>query len=426
MGKNNEPMTPGRKISLPVIYGDTPSFLGCPVIRSRDEVKGYDVAVMGVPWEGTITWGTYSGCELAPKTIRHAAARYGGFLPEYEIDIFDHLKVGDYGDVIVHPSDPARTMKSVEEKATDIYAASALPVSIGGDHSYTPEIVKALTHHTAGKVGVIHFDAHLDNLESFGSDGGSPMWTLYPDPPAARRQKDEHGSRRNPGPRNAPSQRWPSPSRSGRVSPSSRSRAWHRAGHCRGVGDRPRWDGGCLRHRLQRRHRSSSPGGPPDFDGLSPPTLLLPEDARHAGVQRPRLRGGLSAPGPQRFLVAPRRLGDRARPRRDGHGKGGLEGHLLDEGGRGRDRAGGPQVSTADELRQFIASSLMTGRESVELKDDLSLIEAGVLDSIGIVQLLTFIEERLHVRVPEGEVVPEHFETIGQMVRLVDALPRNA
>lgn len=83
-------------------------------------------------------------------------------------------------------------------------------------------------------------------------------------------------------------------------------------------------------------------------------------------------------------------------------------------------------MSTADELRQFIASSLMTGRQSVELKDDLSLIEAGILDSIGIVQLLTFIEERLHVRVPEGEVVPEHFETIGQMVRLVDALPRNA
>ena len=81
---NDIPMVFERKFSLPKIYGDTPSFLGCPIITSKRDLKKYDIAVMGVPWEGPITWGSYTGCELAPKTIRHASARYGGFLPEYD------------------------------------------------------------------------------------------------------------------------------------------------------------------------------------------------------------------------------------------------------------------------------------------------------------------------------------------------------
>ena len=81
MGVNNVPMVAGRKSSLPRIYGDTPSFLGCPIIKSKKDIKKFDVAVVGVPWEGTVTWGSYTGCELAPKTIRHASARYGGSPP---------------------------------------------------------------------------------------------------------------------------------------------------------------------------------------------------------------------------------------------------------------------------------------------------------------------------------------------------------
>ena len=141
---DNIPMIAGRKSSLPTIYGDTPSFLGCPIARLKKDLNKYDVVIGGVPWEGTITWGTYSGCELAPKTIRHAAARYGGFLPEYDINLFDHLNVGDYGDVIVDPCDPQTTMKRVRQRAKDIYEGHAIPFFIGGDHSFTPEVVAAL------------------------------------------------------------------------------------------------------------------------------------------------------------------------------------------------------------------------------------------------------------------------------------------
>ncbi len=209
MGKtdlNNIPMVSNRKSSLPLIYGDTPSFLGCDIIESREEVKGFDVVIMGIPWEGTITWGSYSGCELAPKAIRHASARYGGFLPEYGINLFDYLTIGDFGDVAVNPCDPADTMKVVEAKAGDIYRGNAIPFAIGGDHSFTSEIVKALCEHISDKVGVIHFDAHLDNAKNFGEDEFprcGPMYRVAQIPQVKTTSIVHIGIR---GPRNAPNQ----------------------------------------------------------------------------------------------------------------------------------------------------------------------------------------------------------------------------
>lgn len=167
---NDIPMVAGRKASLPKVYGDTPSFLGTTVLDSKKLESGYDVIVAGVPWEGTVTWGSFSGCEMSPKTIRHASARYGGFLPEYGLDLFDYLKIGDIGDISVHPNDEMETMKNVYEMMGNVYANRSIPFVLGGDHSFTPEIIKALSDNIDGNIGVIHFDAHLDNAKSFGGD----------------------------------------------------------------------------------------------------------------------------------------------------------------------------------------------------------------------------------------------------------------
>ncbi|RII27105.1 MAG: arginase [Geobacter sp.] len=164
------PMVPNRKASMPVVFGDTPSFLGVDVLDPRSLKEGYDVIVVGVPWEGTVTWGSFSGCEHAPRTIRHASARYGGFLPEYEIDVFDYLKIGDIGDTKVATSDPAETMKNVYEAMDAIYKNNSIPIVLGGDHSFTQEIIKAHSTNFEGSIGVIHLDAHFDNSRSFGND----------------------------------------------------------------------------------------------------------------------------------------------------------------------------------------------------------------------------------------------------------------
>lgn len=206
MNSKDIPMVPNRKASLPRVYGDTPSFLGVPVLDRKNLQPGCDVIVAGVPWEGTVTWGSFSSCELAPRSIRHASARYGGFLPEYEIDLFDHLKLGDMGDVSVNPNDPTETMENVHRAMLGIYQSDSIPFVLGGDHSFTPEIIRALGHADDGDIGVIHFDAHLDNAKSFGADLFARCGPLHriSQLPRVRKQSIVHVGIR--GPRNSPSQ----------------------------------------------------------------------------------------------------------------------------------------------------------------------------------------------------------------------------
>lgn len=200
------PMVFGRKSTLPKVYGDTPTFLGVPKMDLNGLPSGLDAVVVGVPWEGTITWGTFTGCELAPRTIRHCSARYGGFLPEYEINLFDHLRLGDAGDVTVEPNSPSETMERVAGAMEKIYAAGSIPVVMGGDHSFTPEVIRALTRQREGSVGVIHFDAHFDNAKFFGDDlmpRCAPIHRIA-QIPQVRTQSIVHVGIR--GPRNSPAQ----------------------------------------------------------------------------------------------------------------------------------------------------------------------------------------------------------------------------
>lgn len=206
MNRQEIPMISGRKAALPRVYGDTPTFLGVPKLELGELPSGVDAVFAGVPWEGTVTWGTFTGCELAPRTIRHSSARYGGFLPEYEIDVFDHLRLGDVGDIAVDPNSPAETMTRVCAAMESIYAAGSVPLIMGGDHSFTPEIIRALSRQREGRIGVIHFDAHFDNAKSFGNDTMprcSPLHRIA-QIPEVRTQSIAHVAIR--GPRNSPAQ----------------------------------------------------------------------------------------------------------------------------------------------------------------------------------------------------------------------------
>jgi len=156
---------PGREI--PEIFSGIPSFIGMPVIQEKNKIKDYDIVIMGAPWEGVVTWGSYSGCELATKSIRAASIRYSGFLPEMGFDIFDYLKVGDYGDVPTVPGDISTTLDNIQKKAGDIYQQGAIPITFGGDHSISIPVVRALADHTDGNVGIVHLDAHMDNMDIY-------------------------------------------------------------------------------------------------------------------------------------------------------------------------------------------------------------------------------------------------------------------
>lgn len=70
-------------------------------------------------------------------------------------------------------------------------------------------------------------------------------------------------------------------------------------------------------------------------------------------------------------------------------------------------------------LREFIREEILHGR-SAALDAEQDLLGAGIIDSLGILRLVAFIEERFGVKVADEDVVFENFESIGTMARYVE------
>ncbi|HXJ84919.1 MAG TPA: acyl carrier protein [Candidatus Methylomirabilis sp.] len=57
----------------------------------------------------------------------------------------------------------------------------------------------------------------------------------------------------------------------------------------------------------------------------------------------------------------------------------------------------------------------------IDLGDEASLLDAGVIDSVGILELLAFLEQTFGIRISDEELSPEHFDSVEALVRFVEA-----
>jgi acyl carrier protein len=69
-------------------------------------------------------------------------------------------------------------------------------------------------------------------------------------------------------------------------------------------------------------------------------------------------------------------------------------------------------------LRDFIKREILHGRQ-VPLEEDQDLLNAGIIDSLGILRMVAFMEEQFGVKVPDEDVVFENFQNIRVMARYV-------
>lgn len=109
------------------------------------------------------TYGVTS-CEVSTKNIRQASVRYGGYLPDYDLDVFDYFTGGDFGDCAIENGNYDFSFKSIRDKFSKILEKNKIPVVFGGDHSISYPLISEFAKKYNGKIGVIHFDAHMDNM----------------------------------------------------------------------------------------------------------------------------------------------------------------------------------------------------------------------------------------------------------------------
>ncbi len=145
-------------------FGQPATFMLLPAVGSP---AGLDVALLGVPYDGGVSYRP--GARFGPRAVREQSSLIRPWNPVLKVHPFERLRVADCGDVDVVPISIERTFEAVSRRIDEVLAAGARPVCVGGDHSVTLPILRAVARRH-GPVGVVHFDAHPDTWdEYFGS-----------------------------------------------------------------------------------------------------------------------------------------------------------------------------------------------------------------------------------------------------------------
>jgi acyl carrier protein len=72
-------------------------------------------------------------------------------------------------------------------------------------------------------------------------------------------------------------------------------------------------------------------------------------------------------------------------------------------------------MTIEDQLKDYIAKNLLFSDNGFNYEDDASFLEEGIVDSIGVMELIAFVEETFGVKVEDHEVTPDNFDSVNKL-----------
>ena len=136
-------------------FSGVPTFLDLPY---NEDFRDLDVALIGVPMDLGVT--NRSGARFGPRAVRtiERVGPYSHVLDEVPQSV---LKSADIGDVPMRSRfSLTKSLEDIEAFYKKVLASGVIPLSVGGDHSITYPILKAIGEKEP--VGMVHIDAHMD------------------------------------------------------------------------------------------------------------------------------------------------------------------------------------------------------------------------------------------------------------------------
>ena len=129
-----------------------------------EDPQGLDVAIIGVPYDGGTSYRP--GARLGPREIRSQSSLIRSYSYFQKVAPFDRLNVADVGDVDAPPVSIEKCYEAVEARIAAILAAGARPIVIGGDHSISLPVLRALAK-KHGPLALVQIDAHIDTWDEY-------------------------------------------------------------------------------------------------------------------------------------------------------------------------------------------------------------------------------------------------------------------
>lgn len=153
-------------------YGTTQDVCGAKGETQKSAQGANHFGILGFPWDGGASLGR-PGARYAPTEVRNAFGWFKGRIQNeqvYHVESRRNFNVNandivDYGDIDIVAYDQVATNVNAEAAVAQILSKGGFPFIIGGDHSISYAPIKALHDSCTGKVGIIHFDAHLDLVD---------------------------------------------------------------------------------------------------------------------------------------------------------------------------------------------------------------------------------------------------------------------
>ena len=77
-------------------------------------------------------------------------------------------------------------------------------------------------------------------------------------------------------------------------------------------------------------------------------------------------------------------------------------------------------MNTCDTIRDFIIHEILHESSGTVLSDEDQLVESGIIDSLGVMTLLSFLEEKFSIKIPDHALTPENFASLSTITALVE------
>ena len=73
-----------------------------------------------------------------------------------------------------------------------------------------------------------------------------------------------------------------------------------------------------------------------------------------------------------------------------------------------------------EKIRQFIVTNFLFG-DGEKLQEETSFLQSGIIDSTGILELITYLEETFDIKIQDNELVPENLDSLGKVAGFVSS-----
>jgi agmatinase len=141
------------------------TFMKAPYLEDVNRVGEFDVAIVGVPHDSGTTYRP--GTRFGPQGIRRISALYTPYNYEMGVDLREQITLCDVGDIFTIPANNEKSFDQISKGIAHVFASGAFPIILGGDHSIGFPTVRGVCRHLGDKkIGIIHFDRHVDTQET--------------------------------------------------------------------------------------------------------------------------------------------------------------------------------------------------------------------------------------------------------------------